>query len=341
MPSPPRPAVQVFPGPELLDRRLAAPRHLPHALPLLRRLRFARRFPGGCSEWTRVLYSGARPLLLPESASSSGETEDAGDGDGDDDFAAAYLDLSRGPETEIWIYSSVERLPSPTESQQRSAARYAGALLREVRAQLSAYVAGGGGVHARPEAPAPGAVLAGTLSAATRGALRRHAGVAVPWAAAEPAYDKWVFRVDALPREDGSGSSLPDGMRWDAVRPQDIALVLARNHVPRKERTVKLLKSTAIYRDDGTPVAWAFLGPDSSLSSLHVEEPYRGRGLAKALAVKLLRDHVQDYDELPYAWADVATDNTSSQGVCRSLGGKVMWTVYWSHIDLDQSFPDP
>lgn len=35
-------------------------------------------------------------------------------------------------------------------------------------------------------------------------------------------------------------------------------------------------------------VAWAFLGPDGSLTSLHVEPGHRGRGLAKAVAGRLL-----------------------------------------------------
>jgi hypothetical protein len=128
-------------------------------------------------------------------------------------------------------------------------------------------------------------------------------------------------------------------------------------------RTMKLLPSTALYLDDGTPVAWAFLGkkqahnglgeylvfhfcspcnrlinlvfdigPDSSLSSLHCEEPYRGKGIAKAVAVRALRDHLKNYvdDGQPaYGWADVAPDNVQSRGVCRSLKGKVKWQITW------------
>jgi hypothetical protein len=90
-----------------------------------------------------------------------------------------------------------------------------------------------------------------------------------------------------------------------------------------------LLPSTAIILDDGTPIAWSFLGPDSSLSSLHCEECYRGQGLAKAVAVRLLRGHLPDFGDEGYGWADVSQDNGSSQGVCRSLGGRIGWTVSW------------
>lgn len=70
-------------------------------------------------------------------------------------------------------------------------------------------------------------------------------------------------------------------------------------------------------------------GPDSSLSSLHCEPQYRGKALAKRVAVKLLSEHLQDYGDEGYGWADVAPDNVGSQGVCKSLMGKIVWTVCW------------
>ena len=48
------------------------------------------------------------------------------------------------------------------------------------------------------------------------------------------------------------------------------------------------------------------------------------------MAVKLLRDHLKDYDDVGYGWADVAPDNLGSQGVCRSLGGRIAWAVSWT-----------
>ncbi|KAJ3563387.1 hypothetical protein NPX13_g8216 [Xylaria arbuscula] len=136
-------------------------------------------------------------------------------------------------------------------------------------------------------------------------------------------YDKWIFEIGKLPAVklagDGPGDGDGDGRR----------------------RTMKLLPSTALYLDDGTPVAWAFLGPDSSLSSLHCEEPYRGRGIAKAVAIKVLRNHLGDYkDDAYYGWADVAPDNVQSQGVCKSLNGTPRWQISWSRLNLDQSFPE-
>ncbi|KAK8087982.1 GNAT family protein, partial [Apiospora hydei] len=81
--------------------------------------------------------------------------------------------------------------------------------------------------------------------------------------------------------------------------------------------------------EDGTPISWCFLGPDASLSSLHCEEPYRGRGYAKAVATKLIKDHLKDYggDDSTLCCAEVASNNPSSQGVCKSLDGKIGWAV--------------
>ncbi|KAK1769954.1 hypothetical protein QBC33DRAFT_529693 [Phialemonium atrogriseum] len=155
-------------------------------------------------------------------------------------------------------------------------------------------------------------------------------------------YDKWLFRVEDLAGAGGGGGGeLPAGMRWDAIRDSgDAALVRARTAIPRKEATLLLLPNTAIRLDDGTPIAWAFLGLDGSLTSLHCEEPYRGRGLAKALAARLMRDHLGDFGDDGWCSADVSIRNPQSQGVCRSLHGKRAWKVSWFWVDL-ASVGDP
>lgn len=113
------------------------------------------------------------------------------------------------------------------------------------------------------------------------------------------------------------GAVLPAGLAWDVVREGEYGLVKARTAIPRQARTMRLLGSvgvrvrvragasgsdevggegvsgameggTAATRDGGNGkeergplVAWAFLGPDGSLTSLHVEPAFRGRGIAK------------------------------------------------------------
>lgn len=185
---PPDVAIYTSPPEALID--LLQTRHLPHALPLLRRLRFTR-FAGGLTETSRILFSSPSPS--PSSSTLSGTY--------DGPFAAAYLDLSRAPETELWLYASLERRPDHlavaasvnvaeeggkgVEDEEASAA-CAHAVLREVRRQRDAYS------EARR---AVAVVIAGTLSETLRMALLNRG---VVFAAVGP-YDKWMFRVDGLP----------------------------------------------------------------------------------------------------------------------------------------------
>ncbi|EWZ48871.1 hypothetical protein FOCG_07283 [Fusarium oxysporum f. sp. radicis-lycopersici 26381] len=73
------------------------------------------------------------------------------------------------------------------------------------------------------------------------------------------------------------------------------------------------LPSLFIKLEDGTPVAWAFLAVDGSLCSVHCEEPFRRRGLAKTVSAKLLHTKTSSFGNDNFAAADVAPDNTSSQ----------------------------
>ncbi len=89
------------------------------------------------------------------------------------------------------------------------------------------------------------------------------------------------------------------------------------------------LPSVAVRLRDGTPVAWAFIHMDGTLSTLHCEEPYRRRGIARAVAVKVIRDHNGTYGDDGWCHADVHIDNTQSQQVCRSIGAKIGWRTCW------------
>ncbi|KAI3329128.1 hypothetical protein HD806DRAFT_530532 [Xylariaceae sp. AK1471] len=373
------PIVTVYTTPpEALVERLTRS-HLPHALPLVRRLRFTR-LPGGITEHSRILWSSSFSLEEDHHyhyiATGGGQSlEGTGKGKGrETPFAAAYLDLSRGPETELWIYSSMEhRLGSPSPSpspgteeeeeeeeeessenqdQEKGEIACAVALLGEVKRQQDLYFTPGSERESERDFPT---VLVGNLNEVLRERLvTPNVGMKI---VSTGIFDKWIFCVDELPDvklpeflggvgvgdgADGKGEGMGKRWAWDNVRREDIPFTISRTKIPRKERTMKLLPSTAIYLDDGKPIAWAFLGPDSSLSSLHCEELYRGKGIAKAVAVRVLRDHLKDYGDEGhgYGWADVAPDNTQSQGVCRSLGGQAKWQISWSRLDLDQSFPN-
>ncbi len=81
--------------------------------------------------------------------------------------------------------------------------------------------------------------------------------------------------------------------------------------------------------EDGTLVAWAFLSLDGTMSTLHCEEPYRGRGIAKAVACKVMRDHNGVFGDDGWCASDIHLGNVQSRGVCESIGGKYGWRVSW------------
>lgn len=205
--------------------------HLPYSLPLLRRLQFTR-FPGGITDHSRVIYVAAR-------RTAGGPTDQDGPPERTS-FAAAYVDFSRGLETESWIYSSLESRsgasfssssssssPPPSEAEVAEAGDQALALLREVRLVRDGYP--GRGEDGR--AGEGSTVLVGALSEGLRAVLATR-GVVFPFC---EMYDKWLFRTDELPDVDVKGKMEEGGLRWGKVRREDIALVLSRTKIPRKE----------------------------------------------------------------------------------------------------------
>ncbi|KAK8055521.1 hypothetical protein PG993_000748, partial [Apiospora rasikravindrae] len=300
--------------PEALLQLLSA--HLPHSLSLLRRLQFTK-FPGGITEHARILYASNAPLPSPPNGTGVAATAERDDQHHHrhHPFTAAFLDISRGPETQMWMYSTLERCGSNgdenkrgvEEEERKAALGHAVSLLHAARRIRD---------HS-PSSPLGPCVLAGTLSEVLRTALRDEAGIASSHVSL---YDKWLLDVRELPLVNGQEPLLEPGMRWGTENSQVTAQ--HRDHAggwhphflvfPRYVNNLSLN-----------------VGPDASLSSLHCEEPYRGRGFAKAVAAKLIKDRLKDYggDDSTLCCAEVAADNPSSQGVCKSLGGKIGWTV--------------
>jgi hypothetical protein len=139
---------------------------------------------------------------------------------------------------------------------------------------------------------------------------------------------------------------LPDGFAFASVRPQDLALVRSRTQIPRRDRTLVLLPSAMVVHmsdddseggEEGQPVAWVFEGLDASLTSLHCEEGFRGRGLARAVVRELFRRTATGRKGVGEEWvghSDVMADNLGSMAVAKALGGVLGWDVYWVYIDL-------
>ncbi|KAL2165144.1 hypothetical protein VTH06DRAFT_440 [Thermothelomyces fergusii] len=331
--------------PSLLDLLKA---HLPHSLPVLRQLQSAQSFP---ARHGRVLHAQYDYADSPDGLAGA---------DDDDErrhhLAVAYVDLAAAPDTQVLVYSSLEdgerhqAEPEPAHGGGSGSgyARWAGrtardeealdlvvALLRRVRAMAADGT--GPGDAARTE------VLVGSLHESVRqGLLAR--GVRMRKSRNEPPgapwefCGKWLFRIADLPLSGAAAGndrdSLPEGMRWDRVREQDVDVVLERTVIKRKPDTLLKLPSLSIRLDDGTAIAWGFMGLEGSVKTLHVEEAYRKKGLAKALTCKLARERVPDYGNDGWVAADVFVHNDESNALFRSLGAKVGWIVSWAMVDL-------
>ncbi|RAL12227.1 uncharacterized protein BO97DRAFT_470438 [Aspergillus homomorphus CBS 101889] len=183
-------------------------------------------------------------------------------------------------------------------------------------------------------------------------------------------YVKYLFGSDVVRRGGGSArtdkteaSNHADNLDFrfhtrsgkQGVLPRHFALVRSRTVIHRSDATLAVLPGAAVYVDrdgcgdeDGEkkgeeeeedPVAWAFLGPDGSLATLHVEEEYRGQGLAGRVASEAMRrgmvedERWKDYGEL-LVHTNVAMGNGASRRVMRKLGGRVGWTVTWTVVEV-------
>ena len=178
------------------------------------------------------------------------------------------------------------------------------------------------------------------------------------------AYQKFLFRPATIARaveDDAAGGKEAArlaglGLAWTTVREGEFGLVASRTEIPRSGRTMRLLGSVGLRRrrstdggtgeeEDGELVAWAFLGPDGSLTSLHVEPAWRGRGLGKLVTRRLFGLLGRGEGESGFGdvgvgqeWchSDVATDNQGSIGVARGLGGEEGWECFWGWVDLGE-----
>ncbi|KAL0932118.1 GNAT family protein [Colletotrichum truncatum] len=279
--------------------------HLPHSLPVLRRLQFTK-VPGGQRPTARIIFAadGTSPDSSPRN------------------FSAAYLDFGSGMETSLFMYSTLEDNPSAAADDRQTCEAQILAVIDAVK-QIS---------KEQPENRGyPGGCLVGTLATVVREVLFARGVRVKPRADYE--YQKWLFRVEDIPDFD---VVLPEGATWEPANEKDCEVVISRTHIPRQVKTLLTFPSLVLKLADGTPIAWSFLGTDGSLSSLHCEEPYRKRGYAKALAAKLIKRSTIEYGPDGWGSADVAPDNLGSRGMCKSLGGKHAWNCSWNILQLEE-----
>lgn len=252
----------IPPVPESESGRLR--NHLPQSLPLLRRIQFTH-YPQGTTEHARYLI-----------ATDSDGAIDGGDSQGQPPsqrhFAAAYLDLSKGPETEMYLYTTLEDAKDiatvPNEEVER-VLDLAVALLHRGKLAAEEVMRSGAFKLARGAG-----FLVGGLHQPTYELLCSRRGITSSY---WNPHHAWLFRMDRLPAlPGGDGGGPGPGLRWDVVRREDVPLIASRTYIPKIEATLMSEPSVGVRDADGTLVAWGFIGVAGTLSTLHVE--VRGRG---------------------------------------------------------------
>ncbi|KAK4565276.1 hypothetical protein LTR86_003893 [Recurvomyces mirabilis] len=361
--------------------------HLPHSLPLYRRLQFGRFFDSS------VILSNLRKEDIRLNVLPPGHGETPGfDGKGNESWRSqsgrddallkhwiiAFVDRSSRPETEAWMFGTWECGSTTDQSGEEK---------REIERLVQ------GVVHATARLLLPPSIhqqgpITSTLTTTSKpngqtendkdsvgftrtdyashttnrnitlwGAIHTHTaqtlqtlGVVPPeFKAGAVANHTFIFDIASMP----TPPDLPKDLYWGTLSPTHFPLVRSRTPIPRQEKTMAVLPNLAIYpiqrsRPSKTspehdpvpnPIAWAFIGLDGSLTTLHVEPSYRNRGLAKALTTKLFRENMSGFweggaEETKWAHGYVVVGNEASSGMCRSLGGRSEWECYWVRVDL-------
>lgn len=179
---------------ELLDRLKT---RLPSSVTVLRRLQFAK-YNGAMTPATRII-----------SVVNSSDTSK---------FTAAYVDFVRGPDTQMFLYSTLEDETSPDANVDDAYREQFQALVGEV----DRLVADHGKLPWYPHG-----VLLGSLHTRVRRlleAMNRVEGRPTGY------YDKWLFRAEDIPAVD---DELPEGMSWDTATLDDCKVVVSRTDIPR------------------------------------------------------------------------------------------------------------
>lgn len=149
----------------------------------------------------------------------------------------------------------------------------------------------------------------------------------------------FLFPLASLPKP---SSSLPPTLRWSKLQPQHFPLVRSRTEIARQDYTLARLPGLGIFPaepQDAAPVAWAFVGLDGSLTTLHTEAEFRRMGLGRLLTGKLFGEEMGRFWEEGVervAHGNVMVGNEASAKMCMSLGGRDIGEVYWLRVDLER-----
>lgn len=232
--------------------------HLPHSFSVLRRGQFSH-FPQGTTPHAHFLIATHPSNSLDDSSPASPH------------FAAAYLDLSRHRETELFLYSPLQDHADPaaalSEADIESVLDLLVALFQRVRllAQSAAETGAYSLFRAVPDGGLGGTMVGGLHEPTWKLLEARRGFRSSYW---NP-HDVWLFRVPELPEIEGD--PLGPGMRWDVIKLEDVPLIASRTKIPKVAETLMSEPCVAVRDGEGALVAWGFMGVAGTLATLHVE----------------------------------------------------------------------
>lgn len=156
-------------------------------------------------------------------------------------------------------------------------------------------------------------------------------------------WNQWNISISDFSSNAKQKRVLPEGFSVGRVPEEQLDIVLATSSIKRQASTMLMLPNVGLLNAKEELVAWGYIGIDGSFATLYVLPEYRGKGLASLVAVELLgRLSRGDFADLGYqgesGWAhsDVHDGNRESEGVMKSLSGKVGWKSSYLWFDSDK-----
>lgn len=313
--------------------------YLPFCIPLLGRLQFFQKEQPPSSS-AQVFIA----LSCPSNPSTSSHwintwLQDQTSPSSSNPWLASFIDLSHAGQTQVWIFASWEPTSSTNSSSTTPTQKaLITTLFRHIKTShlpLQPSIAPAEWLSLQADGKMVstpyrrGKVIFGTIHSV----LHQY----FPSAAitrTDPGYLKYIFPALSPGGGERGMPGLPKNLYFAPPTLSDLETVYARTHIPRTLATLRSLPGLAIYDDakQRSAIGWVFQGKDGSLSSLHVEEEYRGQGLAVALVQGLFAKYGAVAGR---GHADVSEMNTASRAVMKRAGGKEEWRVAWIEADLE------
>lgn len=156
-------------------------------------------------------------------------------------------------------------------------------------------------------------------------------------------WNQWIVSTSNVSSSSKERRALPEGYTISRVPEDQLEIVMATSTIPRQASTLLLLPSVGLRDEKGKLIAWGYIGIDGSFATLYVLPDHRGRGLASYVAVELLsRLEIGEFTDMGFdgssGWvhSDVKAENRGSEGVMKSLGGRIGWESSYVWIDSEK-----